>query len=168
MFSYLNNDSRELIMGLDCYIVHGNDHDKAFTHEDDERLKDINLCGGMLSGSGSDGSFRGKVYEPLVDELMQHRGGIWHKSEHDNPPYVTSDELKAQADVLEEFLHTVREEYGVFGSDPNDTNCPLDIDDDTIVYQVEDWAEYTLGEVKDLATLLGIAGKRGAVMHVWW
>ena len=50
-------------MGLDCYIVHGNDRDKGFTHEDDDRIKDINLCGGMLSGSGSDGSFRGKVYE---------------------------------------------------------------------------------------------------------
>jgi hypothetical protein len=161
-------------MGLDCYIVHGNDHDKAFTHEDDERLKDISLCGGMLSGCGSDGSFRGKAYEPLIDEIMSlsdedfHGCNIWHKSDDDDPPYVTSDELKAQANALEEFLHTVREEYGVFGSDPNDTNCPLDIDDDTIVYQVEDWAEYTLGEVKDLATLLGVAGERGAVMHVWW
>ena len=61
-------------MGLDCYVVHGNDHDKAFTSEDDERLKDIALCGGMLSGSGSCGSFRGKVYEPLIDDLMQHEG----------------------------------------------------------------------------------------------
>ena len=41
-------------------------------------------------------------------------------------------------------------------------------DDDTIVYQIKDWAEYTYGEVKDLATLLGIAGKRGAIMQVWW
>ena len=152
-------------MGLDCYIVHGNDHDKAFTHEDDERLKDINLCGGMLSGSGSDGSFRGKAYEPLVDELMSmsdenfHGQGIWHKSEDDDPPYVTNDELKAQARVLEEFiqakLEIIEEEGETY-------------DDDTIVYQIKDWVEYTLGEVKDLATLLGIAGKRGAIMHVWW
>ena len=153
-------------MGLDCYIVHGNDHDKAFTHEDDERLKDINLCGGMLSGSGSDGSFRGKAYEPLVDELMSmsdenfHGTGIWHKcEEYDDPPYVTSDELKAQAKVLEEFiqakLEIIEEEGETY-------------DDDTIVYQIKDWVEYTLGEVKDLATLLGIAGKRGAIMHVWW
>ena len=155
-------------MGLDCYIVHGNDRDKAFTHKDDERIKDVSLCGGMLSGGGSDGSFRGKVYEPLIDELMQHDGGIWHKTEHDNPPYVTSDELKAQADVLEEFLHTVREEYGVSGSDPNHTNCPLDIDDDTIVYQVKDLTVYTLGEVKDLATLLRVASERRAVMCVWY
>ena len=155
-------------MGLDCYIVHGNDRDKAFTHKDDERIKDVSLCGGMLSGGGSDGSFRGKVYEPLIDELMQHDGGIWHKTEHDNPPYVTSDELKAQADVLEEFLHTVREEYGVSGSDPNHTNCPLDIDDDTIVYQVKDLTEYTLGEVKDLMTVLRVASERRAVMCVWY
>ena len=153
-------------MGLDCYIVHGNDHDKAFTHEDDERLKDISLCGGMLSGSGSDGSFRGKAYEPLMDELMSmsdenfHGQGIWHKcEEYDDPPYVTSDELKAQAKVLEEFiqakLEIIEEEGETY-------------DDDTIVYQIKDWAEYTYGEVKDLATLLGIAGKRGAIMHVWW
>ena len=153
-------------MGLDCYIVHGNDHDKAFTHEDDERLKDISLCGGMLSGSGSDGSFRGKAYEPLMDDLMSmsdenfHGQGIWHKcEEYDDPPYVTSDELKAQAKVLEEFiqakLEIIEEEGETY-------------DDDTIVYQIKDWAEYTYGEVKDLATLLGIAGKRGAVMHVWW
>ena len=153
-------------MGLDCYIVHGNDHDKAFTHEDDERLKDISLCGGMLSGSGSDGSFRGKAYEPLMDELMSmsdenfHGQGIWHKcEEYDDPPYVTSDELKAQAKVLEEViqakLEIIEEEGETY-------------DDDTIVYQIKDWAEYTYGEVKDLATLLGIAGKRGAVMHLWW
>jgi len=154
-------------MGLDCYIVHGNDHDKPFTHEDDERLKDINLCGGMLSGSGSDGSFRGKAYEPLVDELMSlsdenfEGQGIWHKcEEYDDPPYVTSDELKAQAKVLEEFIQAkleIIEEEG------------LTYDDDTIIYgSYEYFGEYTLGEVKDLATLLGVAGKRGAVMHVWW
>ena len=147
-------------MGLDCYIVHGNDHDKAFTHEDDERIKDVSLCGGMLSGGGNDGSFRGKVYEPLIDDLMQHEGGIWHKSENDAPPYVTSEELKEQAEVLEHFIQEILAEME---APPSET-----YDDDTIVYQVDDWAEYTLGEVKDLATLLGVAGKRGAVMHVWW
>ena len=30
-------------MGLDCYIVHGNDRDKAFTSEDAEELKDCNF-----------------------------------------------------------------------------------------------------------------------------
>ena len=148
-------------MDLDCYIVHGNDHDKAFTSEDAEELKDVQLCGSMFtSGDGSDGSFRGKVYEPLIDDLMQHEGGIWHKSEDDDPDYVTSDELKAQAKVLEHFIQEVIAEME---APPSET-----YDDDTIIYQVDNWAEYTLGEVKDLATLLGVAGKRGAVMHVWW
>tara|TARA_S200002703_G_C3729102_1_gene224109 strand:+ start:388 stop:834 length:447 start_codon:yes stop_codon:yes gene_type:complete len=148
-------------MGLDCYIVHGNDHDKAFTSEDAEELKDVQLCGSMFtSGHGSDGSFRGKVYEPLIDDLMQHEGGIWHKSEDDAPPYVTSEELKEQAEALEELI---REVIAEMEAPPSET-----YDDDTIIYQVDNWAEYTLGEVKDLATLLGVAGKRGAVMHVWW
>lgn len=146
-------------MGLDCYIVHGNDQDKAFTHEDDERIKNVSLCGGMLSGGGSDGSFRGKAYEPLVDELMQTRG-IWHKSENDTPDYVTSEELREQADALESFI---QEAIAEMEAPPSET-----YDDDTIIYQVDNWAEYTLGEVKDLATLLGVASKRGAVMHVWW
>ena len=147
-------------MGLDCYMKHGNDHEKAFTSEDDARLKDIKLCGSLFtSGNGSDGSFRGKVYEPLIDDLMEHEGGIWHKSEDDDPPYVTSDELKEQAEALEELIKLKID----FMEEDDET-----YDDDTIIYQVEDWAEYSLGEVKDLATLLGIAGKRGAVMHVWW
>ena len=159
-------------MGLDCYIVHGNDHDKPFTHNDDERIKDINLCGWMLSGTGSSGSFRGKAYEPLVDDLMEHEGGIWHKSSDEDPPYVTSDELKAQAKILEAFLYNVRAESGVFANTENpedeSTWLDMDIDDDNIVYTTTHGWEYTYGEVKDLATLLGIAGKRGAIMHVWW
>jgi len=154
-------------MGLDCYIVHGNDRDKAFTYKDDERLRNIFLCGGMLSGDGSDGSFRGKVYEPLIDDLMSmsdenfHGCGIWHKSDDDDPPYVTSDELKAQAKALEEFI---QEAIAEMEAPPSET-----YDDDTIIYTTRDGSlEYTYGEVKDLATLLGVAGKRGAVMHVWW
>ena len=147
-------------MGLDCYIVHGNDHDKAFTHEDDERIKDVSLCGGMLSGGGSDGSFRGKAYEPLVDDLMQHEGGIWHKSQDDAPPYVTSEELKEQAEALADFIQLkvdIADEDGVV------------IGDDDIVYQTTNgWAEYTYREVWDLLTLLRVASERKAVMHVWW
>jgi len=147
-------------MGLDCYIVHGNDHDKAFTYEDDERIKDVSLCAGMLSGDGADGSFRGKAYEPLIDELMQHEGGIWHKDEDDDPPYVTSDELKEQADALADFIQLkvdIADEDGIV------------IGDDDIIYQTNDgWAEYTYREVWDLLTLLRVASERKAIMHVWW
>ncbi len=146
-------------MGLDCYIVHGNDHDEAFTYEDDERIKDINLCGGMLSGGGSDGSFRGKVYEPLMDELMD-TCNIWHKSEDDSPPYVTSDELKAQADALADFIQAKVDSADEDG---------IVIGDDDMIYQTKNgWTEYTYREVWDLLTLLRVASERKAVMHVWW
>ena len=145
-------------MGLDCYIVHANNRDEPFTYKDDERLKDINLCGGMLSGGGSDGSFRGKAYEPLLDELMNTMG-IWHKDEDDDY-IVPTDELKEQADVLADFIQAIvdiADEDGVV------------IGDDDIVYTTKDgWAEYNYKEVLDLMTLLRVAGERKAVMHVWW
>ena len=90
-------------MGLDCYVVHGNDREKDFTHEDDQRIKDINLCGGMMSGHGAAGSFRGKWYAPLVDELMQE-DCIWHIEENS---YVSAQELKEQAQALADLLHSI-------------------------------------------------------------
>ncbi len=148
-------------MGLDCYMKHGNDHEKAFTSEDDARLKDIKLCGSLFtSGNGSDGSFRGKVYEPLIDDLMEHEGGIWHKSEDDDPPYVTSDELKEQADALAEYIQAkvdFADEDGIV------------IGDDDIVYSSGDgYNEYTYKELWDLLTLLRVASERKAIMDVWW
>ena len=144
-------------MGLDCYIVHGNDRDKSFTHEDDERIKDINLCGGMMSGHGSDGSFRGKVYEPLIDDLMQHEGGIWHLEGED--AHITSQELKEQADALGQLITAKLE-------DADELDEVLK--DDTIIYQSSIGYEYTFKEVCDLETLFRVASERGAVMHVWW
>ena len=148
-------------MGLDCYMKHGNDHEKAFTSEDDARLKDIKLCGSLFtSGNGSDGSFRGKVYEPLIDDLMEHEGGIWHKSEDDDPPYVTSDELKEQADALAEYIQAkvdFADEDGIV------------IGDDDIIYSKgEGYFEYTYRELWDLLTLLRVASERKAIMDVWW
>ena len=143
-------------MGLDCYIVHGNDRDKGFTHEDDDRIKDINLCGGMLSGSGSDGSFRGKVYEPLVGELMEHPY-LWHIEGED--AHITSQELKQQADALGQLITAKLEDAEWFEEV---------IEDDTIIYQSKHGYEYTFKEVCDLETLFRVASERGAVMTVWW
>ena len=149
-------------MGLDCYIVHANNRDEPFTHKDDERIKDVNLCGGMLSGGGSDGSFRGKVYEPLLDELMNTMG-IWHKGEEDDY-IVSADELKEQANALANFIQGKIE----YIEDTGET-----YDDETIIdIPVQPlhgrFAEYTLGELKDLETLLRVAAERRAVMCVWY
>ena len=143
-------------MGLDCYMVHGNDRDKEFTHKDDDRIKDINLCGGMLSGSGSDGSFRGKVYEPLVGELMEHPY-LWHIEGED--AHITSQELKQQADALGQLITAKLEDAEWFEEV---------VEDDTIIYQSKHGYEYTFKEVCDLETLFRVASERGAVMTVWW
>ena len=144
-------------MGLDCYVVHGNDREKDFTHEDDPRIKDINLCGGMMSGHGADGSFRGKWYEPLMDELMED-DGIWHIEENS---HVSAQELKEHAQALADLLHSIewdaREEE-------------LTLEPDTIVYQTHHASpyEYNYQEVQDLELLLRCASERGAVMLCWW
>ena len=144
-------------MGLDCYVVHGNDREKDFTHEDDPRIKDINLCGGMMSGHGADGSFRGKFYEPLIDELMQE-DCIWHIEENS---HVSAQELKEQAQALADLLLSIewdaREEE-------------LTLEPDTIVYQTHHASpyEYNYQEVQDLELLLRCASERGAVMVCWW
>tara|TARA_B100000513_G_scaffold39723_1_gene15110 strand:- start:354 stop:785 length:432 start_codon:yes stop_codon:yes gene_type:complete len=143
-------------MGLDCFITHGNDRDKPFTHEDDDRIKDINLCGGMLSGHGADGSFRGKVYEPLVGELMDHPY-LWHIEGED--AHITSQELKQQADALGQLITAKLEDAEWFEEV---------IEDDTIIYQSKHGYEYTFKEVCDLETLFRVASERGAVMTVWW
>tara|TARA_R100000541_G_scaffold39540_2_gene47313 strand:- start:1592 stop:2005 length:414 start_codon:yes stop_codon:yes gene_type:complete len=137
-------------MGLDCYLVHGNDRDKPFTHEDAEEIKDVQLCGGMLSGGGSDGSFRGKVYEPFVDKVMGTEG-IWHPYD-DEDAHITADELKEQAKQIE---------VGLSAFKPGETiSIPHPWYDEN--------AEYEYKELKDLATLLHVAGSRGAVMLCWY
>ena len=152
-------------MGLDCYVVHGNDREKDFTHEDDPRIKDVNLCGGMMSGHGANGSFRGKWYEPLVDELMQE-DCIWHIEGED--AHITAQELKEQAQALADLLHAIEsdaKEQDLLIDDGKTTLLP-----ETIIYQTHHAApyEYTYQEVKDLEMLLRCASERGAVMLCWW
>ncbi len=57
-------------MGLDNYAAHSPD-DIELTEEDLQAFQDagIELCGGIFSGDGSDGSFRGKVYASYVLEI---------------------------------------------------------------------------------------------------
>lgn len=145
-------------MGLDCYIVHANNRDEPFTYKDDDRIKDVSLCGGMLSGGGSDGSFRGKVYEPLIDEIMGE-DHIWHKQGED---VVTTDELKEQAIALGDLMTDLLS---------NAEGEGIVLEDDTVVYQLTDSyydAEYTWKEICDLERLLRVASERRAVMEVWW
>lgn len=57
-------------MGLDTYASRSPD-DIVLTEDDLKAFADANieLCGGIFSGDGNDGSFRGKVYVMLVLEI---------------------------------------------------------------------------------------------------
>jgi hypothetical protein len=146
------------IMGLDCYIVHGNNRDESFTSKDDERIKDIQLCGGLFSGAGSEGSFRGKVYAPLIEELS-NGDHTWY-IDQDEDAYIPSDTLKEQADLLGDFIQAT--------VDIAEEDC-IELTDETIIYTTKDgWAEYNYKEVLDLETLLRVAAERKAVMTVWY
>ncbi len=150
-------------MGLDCYIVHGN-CETDFTSEDDPRIKDVNLCGGIMSGNGADGSFRGKWYEPLMDELME-TDYLWHTEES---IHVQACELKEQAQALADLLHAVEsdaKEQDLLIDDGKTTLLP-----ETIIYQThhESPYEYNYQEIKDLELLLRCASERGARMVCWW
>ena len=144
-------------MGLDCYIVHGNDRSKDFTSEDEPRIKDVNLCGGMMSGHGADGSFRGKWYEPLIDELLE-TDYLWHIEGED--AHITAQELKEQAEALADLLHSVESDA---------KHLEQTLEPETIVYKTDRMeAEYTYQEIQDLELLLRCASERGAVMVCWW
>ena len=144
-------------MGLDCYIVHGNDRSKDFTSEDEPRIKDVSLCGGIMSGHGADGSFRGKWYEPLIDELLE-TDYLWHIEGED--AHITAQELKEQAEALADLLHSVESDA---------KHLEQTLEPETIVYKTNRMeAEYTYQEIQDLELLLRCASERGAVMLCWW
>ena len=119
-----------------------------------------------MSGNGADGSFRGKAYEPLIDDLMEDEY-IWHLEADDELAHVTAQELKEQAEALADLLHSVEsdaKEQDLLIDDGKVTLLP-----DTIVYKTDRMeAEYTYQEIQDLELLLRCASERGAVMVCWW
>ena len=136
-------------MGLDCYIVKGN-RDEVFK---DERLEDLTLTGGLFSGHGN-GSFRGKCYEEFVAYLTASSPGFWHLDEDE---VIQSDELRVYGLLLREYL----EDKGL-----------NDLPDDHIhewrrpLY--DEFTEYRVKELKDLATLFEVAAEHNCVMEAWW
>ena len=139
-------------MGLDCYIQID---DKAFEHED---IKDVNLCGGMFSGQGNNGSFRGKVYSPLMDHVLGQEG-TWY---HEGDEVSSSCELVRQAEALAQFLSAY--------SPGDKIKLPdrIIIDDETDEEHIFEGEEYSYDEVQDLEPLLRVAGENGATLHSWW
>ena len=59
-------------MGLDTFASRSPD-DIELTEEDLQAFQaaNISLCGGIFSGDGGDGSFRGKVYAMIILEITE-------------------------------------------------------------------------------------------------
>ena len=56
-------------MGLDTYAQPNEDEELSAADARAFKEADINLCGGVLSGYGDKGSFRGKVYSDIVRRI---------------------------------------------------------------------------------------------------
>ncbi len=57
-------------MGLDTFASRS-PHDIELSDEDLQAFREANidLCGGIFSGNGNDGSFRGKVYVIMISDI---------------------------------------------------------------------------------------------------
>ena len=64
------------------------------TEEDLRAFKEagLNLCGGMYSGDGSDGSFRGKVYVDIIDHIT---------GEYLSQEWIPADTVRQMSEALQ-------------------------------------------------------------------
>lgn len=118
-------------MGLDSFLFAEKIGDCSF---------DIGggLCGGMFSGDGSDGSFRGKAYNPLVEKVT----GLSLYTQLGSPEFVAEI-----AEKLRNFLNELPEECNVV--------------------KVGKF-EYTREEVESLTRLFEQAAEKGCKYCGWW
>lgn len=119
-------------MGLDCYLERRDKEEVKFP-------EDINLCGGMFSGNGSDRSFRGKVYNEIFETLTGYS--------------LYSDLNEGQVAVCAEILS---EKVDKLYKDLDDSH---EIDGD--------WST-TVGELRDLVKLFNSAAENNCIMIAWY
>ena len=129
-------------MGLDNYLT--KDDTTELPSEVLEDLEGLNLCAGMMSGNGTNGSFRGKVYAARVEQVT---GVSLYEAEI--PPETLRSMAKAMllalnkpwvtSSSVEEVLDNPTEYYGGVDS--------------------EEW---------DLITLFAVGAKHGCTLVSWY
>lgn len=129
-------------MGLDSYFGSENAETKRIDALQDDRLKDISLCGGMLSGNGPDGSFRGKVYASFIEKVTDNAVSLYTEC-------LTPDEYFPVIAGIEQWLG---ENKGDFTPRENGWGA----------------FPFTRQEADDLLTLFRVAHERGANLYGWW
>lgn len=125
-------------MGLDSYIYRRKPGDTRFD------IPDV-LVSGIFSGHGSDGSFRGKWYEPLISVISNGMLTLYEDE-------ADEDWLGRVASTLEDYLKQL----------------PSDIQ--TIVVDTPEWGrhEYAIEEVRALAKLFRQGWEKGCKYSGWW
>lgn len=89
-------------MGLDTYASRSNDENGSLTDEDKQAFldADIHLCGGMFSGNGNDGSFRGKVYSQIVEDITN--ASLYSE-------WIDSDEVARMSECIDDYLADIEQ-----------------------------------------------------------
>tara|TARA_B100000287_G_C20006687_1_gene532796 strand:+ start:139 stop:513 length:375 start_codon:yes stop_codon:yes gene_type:complete len=124
-------------MGLDNYLT--KDDTTELPVEVLEDLEGLNLCGGMFSGNGTNGSFRGKVY---AEEVEQITGVSLYESA------IPPETLRSMADAMirhyKKLVSSITEE--------NFRDKPIE----------------HIDEVGDLAVLFAVGAKHGCTLVSWY
>ena len=95
-------------MGLDSYF-----RIKTYETPEFKDLPELHLCGGMMSGDGNDGSFRGKVYDAFITRVT---GESLYQEE------IERETICLMARKLNDWTYSVIDEetYGITEQDFND------------------------------------------------
>lgn len=123
-------------MGLDVYFTKS--VGPGMTAEPPEFPRKVSLCGGMFSGHGENGSFRGKVYSPFIEEAISC------DPEYSLYKELTPNQLIELADWIDEWLSN------------NDGN--------TFTFQYE----LNRQEIEDLALTFRVFGEAGYGTYAWY
>lgn len=130
-------------MGLDSFFYTQNSEGKNEPFTDD-RLEGINLTGGMLSGNGADGSFRGKIYDHFLNTITDGAFTLYEEEQgsENYPVVITALVAWLSTNPGGEGWNPAETEYGIY--------------------------PHTRKDIEGLLQLFTVAYDRGAMLHGWW
>ena len=130
-------------MGLDNYLT--KDDTTELSSEVLEDLRGLNLCGGMLSGNGTNGSFRGKVYAEWVEQVT---GVSLYDAE------IPPETLRSMAKAL---LLSCKDNWASLSASVEEVlDNPSEYTDE---FDFEEW---------DLIILFAVGAKHGCTLVSWY
>lgn len=128
-------------MGLDIFAV-------QVINAPAEDFKDINLCGGVFSGTG-DSSFRGKVYNSFIEWVTGDEQTLYKES-------IDSDSVKE-----------IRNQLSLFFVENKDPEKAQNLLDDLNNRGIIDYS-ITVDEVCNLLKFFDVCVEKGYTLHGWW